>query len=73
MIEFFEFLNTCSSGRTFVYLLFIIIILFIGLSGITSIIKGLVGDKNNHYYYYNDEKVEQDVVNNNDNSEETNG
>jgi hypothetical protein len=62
MIEFFEFLNTCSSGRTFLYLLFIIIFLFIVLSGITSIIKGLIGDNNNHFYYYNDEKVEQEEI-----------
>lgn len=70
MIEFFEFLNTCSAIRTITYLLFIIISLFIGFAGIADIIKRLRGDVNNHFYYYNDNKIE-DVVN--DNSEETNG
>ena len=73
MIEFFEFLNTCSAIRTIVYLGFITILLFVAFAGIADIIKRFIGDVNHHYYYYNDEKVEQDVVNDNDNSEETNG
>ena len=57
MIEFFEFLNTCSAIRTITYLLFIIISLFIGFAGIADIIKRLRGDVNNHFYYYNNEEV----------------
>ncbi len=57
MIEFFEFLNTCSSLRTITYLIFITLVLFIGFAGIGDIIKRLRGDVNNHFYYYNNEEV----------------
>jgi len=61
MIEFFEFLNTCSATRTITYLLFITICLFIGFAGIADIIKRLRGDVNNHFYYYNNEEVVEEV------------
>lgn len=59
MIEFFEFLNTCSAIRTITYLLFIIISLFIGFAGISDIIKRLRGEVNNHFYYNNEEVVQE--------------
>ena len=59
MIEFFEFLNTCSAIRTITYLSFIIISLFIGFTGISDIIKRLRGEVNNHFYYNNEEVIQE--------------
>lgn len=44
MIEFFEFLNTCSPARTITYLIFICIITFIIFAGISDIIRRIKGD-----------------------------
>ena len=43
MIEFFEFLNTCSPARTLVYLVFIILIVFIIFGGTADIIENIRG------------------------------
>jgi len=43
MIEFFEFLNSCSQPRTILYLLFIMIMTymtFVGLVGLVRTIRG---------------------------------
>jgi hypothetical protein len=70
MIEFFEFLNTCSSGRTVLYLIFIIIITFSVFAGVSDIIKRLGGgEKNNHHYYVNGEEQVGDEVDNENNNE----
>lgn len=42
MIEFFEFLNTCSPLRASLYLFFIFLIVFMILSFVTNTIKSLV-------------------------------
>ena len=47
MIEFFEFLNTCSGIRTFCYLLFILVFTFITFAGITDMIKKIRGKGDN--------------------------
>ena len=57
MIEFFEFLNTCSPYRTLTYLVFIVIISFSIFSGISEIIGKFIGSSNN--YYYNGEEVSE--------------
>lgn len=44
MIEFFEFLNTCSPYRVVTYLIFIILITFVIFAGISDIIRRLRGD-----------------------------
>ena len=62
MIDFFEFLNTCSPLRTIVYLIFIITFAFIGFAGVADIIKRLRGEVNNHFYYYNDVEVVEEAV-----------
>lgn len=41
MIEFFEFLNTCSPLRSVTYLVFILIMAFLTYSFIESIIRAL--------------------------------
>jgi len=60
MIEFFEFMNTCSPLRTLVYLIFIVVSTFILFVGITDIIENIFGKTTNHHYYYNDQLVEDD-------------
>jgi len=66
MIEFFEFMNTCSPARTLVYLIFIVVAAFIVFAGVADIIKKIIGETNNHHYYYNEQLVEDD----DDNTEE---
>lgn len=44
MIEFFEFLNTCSPYRVVTYLIFIIVITFVIFAGISDIIRRIKGD-----------------------------
>jgi len=60
MIEFFEFLNSCSPLRTIAYLMFISVITFIIFAGITEIIRRIRGDVNNNYYYYNTDEKEKE-------------
>ena len=69
MIEFFEFLNTCSSGRTVLYLVFILLISFVVFAGVADIIKRLGGGEitNHHYYVNGEEQVDDEVDNENDN------
>jgi TRAP-type mannitol/chloroaromatic compound transport system permease small subunit len=64
MIDFFEFLNTCSIGRTILYLIFIIVGAFIVFAGVADIIKRIIGETNNHYYHANEEDVVDDEENN---------
>ena len=47
MIDFFEFLNSCSPIRTIIYLVFIVIITFITLVGVSSITETILGRKGN--------------------------
>ena len=65
MIEFLEFMNTCSPSRTLVYLIFIIISAFIVFAGVADIIKRIIGKTNNHYHYYGD--VSDDETNTEEN------
>lgn len=51
MIEFFEFLNTCSPVRTVFYLVFILLITFMVFAGVADIIKRLRGSRTNNNYY----------------------
>lgn len=52
MIEFFEFMNTCSPARTLVYLIFIVVAAFIVFAGVADIIKKIIGETINHHHYY---------------------
>lgn len=62
MIEFFEFLNTCSPLRTITYLIFIVAISFVIFAGISDIIKRIMGGEiTNHHYYMNGEEVDEEV------------
>jgi len=67
MIEFFEFMNTCSPLRTIAYLIFIVVAAFIVFAGVADIIKKIIGETNNHYYYANEEAIVDDEENNEDN------
>jgi hypothetical protein len=49
MIEFFQFLNTCSAARAVTYLLFILILVFAMLTFISTIVDKFTkqnGDEN---------------------------
>jgi hypothetical protein len=45
MIEFFEFLNTCSAARAVTYLLFTLVMTIVIILGIGSIVTTLMGKK----------------------------
>ncbi len=47
MIEFFEFMNTCSPLRTIVYLIFIVVATFIVFVGVSDIINKIFGGYDN--------------------------
>lgn len=60
MIEFFEFLNSCSPLRTIAYLLSINLFTFIFFAGISEMIRGIRGNVNNHYYNIDEKEKEED-------------
>jgi hypothetical protein len=49
MIEFFEFLNTCSPLRASAYLFFMFLIVFMVLSFITNTIKSFIKKSDDKY------------------------
>jgi hypothetical protein len=66
MIEFFEFMNTCSPLRAILYLIFIVVTTFILFVGIGDIIKNIVGETTNHHYYHNGDDVTDEEDNTNE-------
>jgi len=59
MIEFFEFLNTCSPLRASVYLFFTFIIVFTILSFVSNVIKAFIKkneDKNESDWFKDNER-----------------
>lgn len=60
MIEFFEFLNTCSGIRTIIYMIFILVFVFITFAGIADIIKRITNNGDVYMVEPTEEKEEDE-------------